>query len=420
MASGPAVLTAQSIADSLGIPLTKPTLLNSVAQEGEQTIQRIIGAAALLSANSFSQRLSTRHINRILLAEYLPPVLGYDNSPTFSMISIYSDPNDLFFSLETPIPLTPIALSSIPPPVSQSFQCQYLLTEGVPSDKKLLSNRRLLAKPPKIERFTSQPSPAIELTQRPPISIIRQVYDTTQTFSEVVNGDLQLYFVRILNLLKDDTVYSKDLAIRSLANDIGLHQLLPYFLQFIFGQITLHFQEIQLMDTLLGVSIALVLNDSIGSELYVHAFLKIGFAIILGVGIGNSVYEDERGLRAHAAELLGVVVKKYKREYPTIHYPVFNSLVECLFGMERTLGVHYGALLGIRELGGWAVKAILPHLKAYYRGIVGEVEVDDKRQFSEVERIGGLVRKIVEEVKEGGEMDGELEIVVNELCEWFG
>jgi transcription initiation factor TFIID subunit 6 len=409
MASGAAVLAAQAIADALNIPLTKPTLLNSIAQEGEQSVQRVIGAAALLSANAFAQRLSTQHINRVLLSDYRPPLIGYDNFPTFSMITICSDPNDLFFPRETAVNLDSCASAVIPAPAVHPFQAQYLLTEGIPSDKKSLSNRRLLAKPPKIEKAAppaagSGPS-AVELTQRPPIAITRQVYDTAQSVSDVVNGDLQLYFVRIVNLLKDDTVFSNDIAISSLGRDLGLHQLLPYFLQFIFGQIVLHFQEGHLINTLVSLTISLVRNPSIGSELYVHSFLKIAFAVLVGVGLGTAL-DDDRALRTHAAELLGVVVRKYRREYPAIEQVVFNSLIAQLFSAETTLGAHYGALLGIRELGPTAVATALPHLASYWAAIAWETNAEDKKQFTEVAAIAQLLRRIAEDARAAADHAG--------------
>jgi transcription initiation factor TFIID subunit 6 len=237
--------------------------------------------------------------------------------------------------------------------------------------------------------------------------------------SDVVNGDLQLYFVRIINLLRDDVVFSKDKAIGYVAKDLGLHQLLPYFLQFIFGQITLHFQEHGLIDTLIGLALALVTNESMGSELYVHSFLKIAFAVLVGVGMQTPLCDDDKMLREHAAELLGVIVKKYRREYPTIHQAVFSSLVRFLFEAETSLAAHYGALLGIRELGEWAVLALMPHLKVYYRAIAEEIEVEDGKQFSEVAAIAGLLHRIAEEVTEGC-TDAILTIEAGRLCECIG
>jgi hypothetical protein len=206
------VLATQAIADSLGITVSKTPLITSIAQDGESKMQRVIGAAALLCANACSQRLTTQHINRVLLSQRKPPLLGDDNSPLFTMHVAPFDQHELCFFKEFPVNLDALATSPIPLPTSQPFSLEYLLTEGVPKDKRSLSNRRLLAKPPKIDRSASIPASttalSLELTQRSPISIIRQVYDTSQLVSDVANGDLQLYFIHIINLLRDHLVYS--------------------------------------------------------------------------------------------------------------------------------------------------------------------------------------------------------------------
>jgi transcription initiation factor TFIID subunit 6 len=300
MSNTSSILATQAIADSLGISITKGPLLSSFAQEGELMVQRVIGSAALLSANARAQRLTTQHINRVLLSEHSPPLVGYDYIQPISMVTIASDQPELSFPSETVLPLSEITDLSVVPLI-QSFPFQYLLTEGVPADNKSLSNRRLLANPLKVDK-----SPAIaplatnfpiELQQRSVISIARHVYETTQSAGEVLSPALQIYYVKILNSLRDDHVFSHDSAFQSLSTDTGLQQLLPYFLQYLVGQITLEFQDISQFKILLEMTASLVRNPALSSELYVHTFLKIVFSGLVGADMASPIHDDDTAVR---------------------------------------------------------------------------------------------------------------------------
>jgi transcription initiation factor TFIID subunit 6 len=207
---------------------------------------------------------------------------------------------------------------------------------------------------------------------------------------DVVNGDLQLYFIRTINLLRDDLVFSKDSALHSLANDACLQQLLPYFLEFIFGQMTLHFQEIQMMDTLIAVARSLVCNKALCSELYVHPLLKIAFSGLLGLDYASLIQDEDNRLREHSAELLRMICQKYELAYPDIRIVAFNHLVDQLFECNITLAAQYGALLGIMALGSEYVERIVLHLPLYWGLVRLERESEDQRQhyWVEVLRIG--------------------------------
>jgi hypothetical protein len=255
------------------------------------------------------------------------------------MVTIKSDQHDLLFLQEIPVSLYPIAVSPISPPSVQSFGVEYLLTEGVSSGKKCLSSRRLSSKPPKIERSTTPSSgaasSAIELIQHPRVVMIRHSYDRKQLITDVVKNELQLYFVKVINLLRDDLIDPNIPARQCLASDLGLHQLLPYFLDFIFGQMTTHYQDVVLMEFLIQLATALIRTRSMVPARYVHPLLKIAFSTTIRLSFADTLHDDDRGLRIQGAELLGEIMKRFGAEYPNVGRIVFNALVDCLFGGKR-------------------------------------------------------------------------------------
>ena len=65
-------------------------------------------------------------------------------------------------------------------------------------------------------------------------------------------------------------------------SDPGLHQLVPYFIQFIAEQITNQLRNIEILSTMLEVILALVDNKTIFLDPYVHALMPCILTFIIG------------------------------------------------------------------------------------------------------------------------------------------
>ncbi|KAH0787663.1 transcription initiation factor TFIID, subunit TAF6 [Histomonas meleagridis] len=368
----------QAILDSLGISISKATLITSITDDAERYIQNFLSSVLLISSNSRSQCITSQHINRTLKATRQPCLFGYSES-NIPIVSVFFDQSELIVPKENTVLTKKLTeMEREPLPTQNSYQFDYLLTEGVPTHKKLLSNRRILVKIPKlIERSASvtplQPSSApsnIDLTRKHSVSITDRVYDHNQSAGDVITGELQLFYVRIINLMHEDLLNSKESALNCLVNESGFQQLLPYFLQFIYGQMILNYQDVQLMTILIQMTRALAANKYLTSDHYVHCFLKIAFSGLLGFGFTTKEYKEDFLLRENAAELISILSDKYERSYPSIKLSIFNSLIKALFDPATTLNAHYGALCGIEALGVKAIEHIKPHLKSYEKFIV--------------------------------------------------
>ncbi|OHT00659.1 hypothetical protein TRFO_32633 [Tritrichomonas foetus] len=401
--SSTSALTVQAIADMLGIILSKPTLCQTLAQETEDLIQQYIRSASLLATNSRSHRLSAQHINRVLISEHninriFPSddsnhrhqrLYGYEFCPVGQYTPVPFEQSELYLPREHDLNLKDIAKSEVPPiPNSQDFPFQFLLTEGVFADKKMLSNRRLIVKAPKlIERSVSAPlnqlqqsAPPVELVRHAPFSIINKVYDQNSIVRDVLSNNLLIYFVKTVDVIRDDTPIMRDSALSYLETDTGLQQLLPYFLQYIIGNMTLHYQNVPLMDNLLKLTQSLIKNESLYSHLYVQPILKIVFSCLVGNDNTTSLHGDDKKLRDHAAYVLQILLDKYEDCYLDIRSCVFNSLVNTIFDPNTSLMAHYGAICGIEAIGQGAVARIVPHMRHYLQMVNMEVRSCNARQ----------------------------------------
>lgn len=86
----------------------------------------------------------------------------------------------------------------------------------------------------------------------------------------ILSKELQLYFERVCTAVLDegnDTLRAA--AFASLRNDPGLHQLLPYFLQFVAEKVTHGLRRVFILQQMLEVTHALLENENLFIEPYV-------------------------------------------------------------------------------------------------------------------------------------------------------
>lgn len=87
----------------------------------------------------------------------------------------------------------------------------------------------------------------------------------------VLSKELQLYFEKICSALLDETNNEyRVAALASIASDPGLHQLVPYFVQFIAEKVTHNLKNLFVLDQMMQLSQAMLNNNSLYIDPYVH------------------------------------------------------------------------------------------------------------------------------------------------------
>jgi len=80
----------------------------------------------------------------------------------------------------------------------------------------------------------------------------------------ILSKELQLYYERVCSALMDETnEHLHGAALSSLRHDPGLHQLLPYFLQFVSEKITQKLRDMFVLDQMMHLMHALLENESL-------------------------------------------------------------------------------------------------------------------------------------------------------------
>jgi transcription initiation factor TFIID subunit 6 len=111
----------------------------------------------------------------------------------------------------------------------------------------------------------------------------------------------------------------------------------------------------------------------------------------LGSGIDSLDHYDLRDL---AASLLGYLCAKYSRYSHNLKPRIARSCLKTFLDPKRPFGSHYGAILGLKAVGGPEVvrQLILPNLKAY-GDLLQEDMQDPGKKHDEVNRV---VRAIID------------------------
>lgn len=147
-------------------------------------------------------------------------------------------------------------------------------------------------------------------------------------------------------------------------NDPGLHQLVPYFIQFVAEQITNQLRNIEILSTMLEVILALADNKTIFLDPYVHALMPCILTLLLAKRIGpiiknpqseesKEILKSQLAVREFAAILLEHIIKVYGSSYSTLRPRVTRTLLRALLDSTKPIGTHYGALLGLKI---WVLK----------------------------------------------------------------
>ena len=90
----------------------------------------------------------------------------------------------------------------------------------------------------------------------------------------VLSKELQLYFEKICSALLDDSNNDYRIAaLASIGSDPGLHQLVPYFVQFIAEKITHNLKDLFILTQMMQLTIAMLENPTLYIDPYVMVSL---------------------------------------------------------------------------------------------------------------------------------------------------
>ena len=205
-------------------------------------------------------------------------------------------------------------------------------------------------------------------------------YEIRPLVKHVLSKELQVYFNKVIEVLLlntslenektggdsdkiNETIENNELlkqaVLHSLRSEPGLHQLVPYFIEFIKEQVTYNLKNVQLLTTMLEVIYSLLSNETIFLHPYIHGLMPSILTLLLAKKIGPSLKElleldktkepiqtdddsanpssfdmdldtlyHHLSIRDFAASLLDHVIKNYGKSYSYLKPKVARTLLK--------------------------------------------------------------------------------------------
>jgi transcription initiation factor TFIID subunit 6 len=219
----------------------------------------------------------------------------------------------------------------------------------------------------------------------------------------ILSKELQLYYERVCSAIMDEGNETlRSAALSSLRHDPGLHQLLPYFLNFVSEKVTHRLRDMFVLHQMMDLTHALLENQTLFIEPYVSSIVPPILTCLIGKRLGDPTTFDHYALRDYAASLIRLVCRRFGESSHTLRPRLTRACLKQFLDPSKPLGTHYGSIIGLAAIGGReSVRVlILPNLKLYEKVIRPELEEDTpKKRDAEmvVEAIFSVLKKLEDE-----------------------
>ncbi|KAK3032452.1 hypothetical protein RJ639_037265 [Escallonia herrerae] len=356
--------TIEVIAQGIGVNNLSPDVFPSLAADAEYRVREIMQEAIKCMRHSKRTVLTSDDVDTALNLRNVEPIycLASGDALQFKRAArhkdlFYVDEKDLEFKdvIEAPLSKAPpditvlahwLAIEGVQPAIPENAPVEALV---MPSDNK------------KSEIKEDGVSVDIKLPVK-----------------HVLSRELQLYFEKIteLTVSKSDCVLFKE-ALVSLANDSGLHPLVPYFTYFVVDEVTRNLNNFPLLFSLMRLVGSLIQNPHLHIEPYLHQLMPPVMTCLVAKRLGSKFSDNHWELRNFAAKLVASICKRFGHVYHTLQPRVTRTLLHSFLDPTKALPQHYGAIQGLAALGPSVVRLlVLPNFEPYLQLLEPELQVE--------------------------------------------
>ncbi|KAL7625713.1 histone H4-like TAF Taf6, SAGA complex subunit [Parahypoxylon ruwenzoriense] len=360
----------KDVAESIGVANLGDEPLRTLSQDVEYRIGQILVEALRFMRLAKRTTMTVQDISQALRVLDVEPLYGYNSTRPLrygeaslgSQPLFYLDDEEIEFEkmINAPLPKIPrdihftshwLALDGAQPvivqnPTTSESRSQDLLPKGPGAN-------------PALAALSGQDNPHF----RPAVK-------------HVVTREQILYFEKIQAGLMDDgedieVQRLREAVLESVRSEPGIHQLSPYFVNFIADQVTHHLENIFVLRQMMELTNALINNEHMFLESYATILCAVVLTCMLGRKIGSEngvvALRDQYQLREFAATLVGQLSGKYSEHNKFLRPKLVRTCLKYFLGPSFPPSVWYGAVSGLSSAGGKDVvkMLLLPHLKEF-------------------------------------------------------
>ena len=225
----------------------------------------------------------------------------------------------------------------------------------------------------------------------------------------VISKELMLYFDKIRGAILDEeadeeVVRLREAAFASVRDDPGLHQLVPYFVQFIAEKVTHSIKNLFVLRQMMELTSALIANPTLFIEPYANGLCAPILTCLLSRRLGFESHEElanQYQLRELSASLIGLISKKYGKSSHQLRPRLARTCLKYFLDPSKPLAVHYGAISGLLSVGGSEAvrQLIIPNLKPY-EDLLTKAQNEGGYGNIEVEMVIGAIMKAISSLRD--------------------
>ncbi|KIV92732.1 hypothetical protein PV10_04003 [Exophiala mesophila] len=354
--------TVKDVAESVGILNLNKDVNQALCRDVEYRISQVLQEALKLMKHARRTILWSQDISQALRLLDIEPLYGYESTRPLKYGEASLGPGQpLFYVEDEEVDFEKLINAPLPKvPREVSFTAHWLAVEGVqpsipqnPTSNEA-RNLELLPKGPNANPALAAMSGADNTT-------------TKAQVKHILSKELQLYFEKVCaSVLDESQPEYRTAGLASLKEDPGLHQLVPYFVQFVAEKVTHNLSDLFVLTQMMLVTEALTRNAKLNLTPYVASMIPPVLTCLTGRNLGSGGLEHF-SLRDLAASLLGHLCGKYSKYSHNLKPRVARSCLKTFLDPKKPLGSHYGAVLGLKAVGGAEVvrQLVLPNLKAF-------------------------------------------------------
>ncbi|CAJ2506542.1 Uu.00g006720.m01.CDS01 [Anthostomella pinea] len=396
----------KDVAESVGISTLGEDALRTLSQDVEYRIGQVLVEALRFMRLCRRTTMTTQDVSQALRVLDVEPLYGYDSTRSLRYGEASLGPGQpLFYIDDEEVDFEKVINGPLPKvPRDINFTAHWLAVEGVqptiPQNPTTAESRSqdLLPKGPGANPTLAALAGHDNASFRPAVK-------------HIISKELTLYFEKVQAALLDDNPDPevqrlRDAALESVSSDPGLHQLVPYFVNFISNQVTHHLDDIFVLRQMMELTNALIMNEHIYLDPYAGALCAPVLTCLLGRKLGSEIggdaVKDQYQLREYAATLIGQIARKYSSSNKLLRPKLTRSCLKTFLNLSMSPQVWYGAVSGILAAGGpEAIKVlVLPNLKDFEAGVLSPLREKGEASRTDFEMLVGGIMKAVRSLAE--------------------
>lgn len=329
--------TLRSYAQSKGIENIDDEALRILSQDLEYRLKELCQESSKFMLASRRTKLSVTDINYALISRNVEPLFGYNSHETLVFrglpsSNIYYVPDeeiDLEEYLDKPLPKIPL---------KPYIQSHWLAIEGV--QPPIQQNPVLLEKP---------------VVKHDNLSHYQEELELKQQNKHLLTKELSMYYDKILQAMETEP----EIAIECLANESGIQQLVPYFIHHFKLEVKNNFEKSDSLNTILLLYNALLKNQYIFIDPYLHEILPPLLSCVIHSTAGEKVLHTASGI-------IKYIYDTFSFKYKTLAPRIINFLKNTWLDEKMKPEMQYGALYCLSHLSDQiARETILANIKEY-------------------------------------------------------